>query len=231
MTNTVFLSDFIPGYTQISCVQSRIRSLCAAVYMPCLPYYLTAEPSTVLHKTRLMCHQSWTKSEPWEISEQGETSKPMTDIHVNLIRCSRTLALLCETQFEANKLNQLESQLWVTGNSWCFPHWLQQTHLPETWCTIMFQGAGGLMCGHVRLFSCPVVSGYQISGLQLKFSPFFNASPRGLALLFTTAEKTQRSAECWYLLSVSFLCVSAALCHCWGKKNRKSCQTVPIKSQ
>lgn len=208
MTNTVFLSDFIPGYTQISCVQSRIRSLCAAVYMPCLPYYLTAEPSTVLHKTRLMCHQSWTKSEPWEISEQRETSKPMTDIHVNLIRCSRTLALLCETQFEANKLNQLESQLWVTGNSWCFPHWLQQTHLPETWCTIILKVQGVLCVGMFGYFRARWFQGIKYRGCSWNSVPFLMLR-RGVLLCFSRRQrkhKGQQSVDIFFLFLFVCFC-------------------------
>lgn len=50
----------------------------------------------------------------------------MTDIHVHLITCFETLAPLCKPQYNTNKFNPLESQLWVTGNCWCFPHWFQQ---------------------------------------------------------------------------------------------------------
>lgn len=115
-------------HTDILCPVQYKKPMCCSLHaVSTLLPHCWAERSRASNQTDVS--PKLNKVGPWEISEQRETSKPMTDIHVNLIRCSRTLALLCETQFEANELNQLESQLWVTGNSWCFPHWLQQTHL------------------------------------------------------------------------------------------------------
>lgn len=58
-------------------------------------------------KTRLSEYKEYHLSAAkWELGKsEGSISNPMTGIHVNLIRCSKTLMLLCEPQYGVNKLN------------------------------------------------------------------------------------------------------------------------------